>query len=369
MRSTTKLAAAVAAVALPALLPALASAVPYASAPAVTGTAGTFVLNQAADAVTVTYGNGTTQTIDGSTAGTKSFTLPAAGSTYQITVGRTSAPAGFLTQTVTPGSPTTGTTTPIGDDVAFASPRGVAVNKDPNSGFFGRVYVSNSGTNPGDGIFVLNADKSSVFDTTGQGARTGGLNFTTGAAFSPFRVQVGQDNNVYLGDASAPATATDPTVPATGGIYRVDGNVSDGSGQKIADGIIVGSVVAEGSTATGNLTVYAVDTAGNPSNGLFRYDVGSGPLPSGHGSRESRRPAHRAQSGQRRHRRPRPRPRRQVLRPPGPRTPVAEAGVFVYLGRRHERPVRLAVRQHRRQPRRRRRRRRHAGLHPPDRAA
>ena len=263
MRSTTKLAAAVAAVALPALLPALASAVPYASAPAVTGTAGTFVLNQAADAVTVTYGNGTTQTIDGSTAGTKSFTLPSAGSTYQITVGRTAAPDGFLSATPT--------VTPIGADVAFASPRGVAVNRNPNSPFFGRTYVANSNATPGDGIYVFSADKA---DVLGQGAvaRTGGLDFATSGTNSPFRIQVGQDSNVYIGDAGTPAT--------TGGIYRVDGDVSAASGQKVVTGQFPSSVVAEGSTDTGNLTVYGLDAAGTPSNGLFRYDVGSGPLPS-----------------------------------------------------------------------------------------
>ena len=226
------------------------------------------MLNQAADAVTVTYGNGTTQTIDGSTAGTKSFTLPAAGSTYQITVGRTSAPAGYLA----------GTTLQIGadsPDTTFNAPRGVAVNKDPNSAAFGRVYVGNAvaGTK-GDGLFLLNADLS---DTFGQGAtpRNGGLTFAD--ANAPFRLQVGQDNNVYVSDIGA----------ATGGIYRVNPDatvgelVAGGTGSASSTGRVYSSVIASGAIGTGDLTLYATNSSfAGQNNSVVQYNVGSGPLPS-----------------------------------------------------------------------------------------
>jgi len=92
----------------------------------------------------------------------------------------------------------------------FYSPRGVCVNSNQGSQYFGRVYVcesvggltttapTNSRTTT-DGLYLLNAD---LTDAVGQGdtARSGGV--TWGAGNSPFKVGVGPDNNVYVCDYS-----------------------------------------------------------------------------------------------------------------------------------------------------------------------
>src|SRR5439155_9717370 len=77
----------------------------------------------------------------------------------------------------------------VGSNVPFGSPRGVAVNVNPASPLFGRVYVSNGQTNSnnkGDGIFVRSSDLS---DTFGQGnaPRTGGTTNFGSSANSPYR--------------------------------------------------------------------------------------------------------------------------------------------------------------------------------------
>src|SRR3954465_7625927 len=74
-----------------AMVPVFASASPYAGEINVTGSAGSFYLNEPADSITVVYDNGaSSQVISGATAGQKSFTLPSAGSTFQIIVRKSS---------------------------------------------------------------------------------------------------------------------------------------------------------------------------------------------------------------------------------------------------------------------------------------
>src|SRR5437879_544416 len=76
-----------------------------------------------------------------------------------------------------------GVPAPIGASVAFNSPRGVTVNVNPASPYFGRVYVANSAAGTkGDGIFIFGSDLSDTF-SQGSTPRTGGItNFGTGAS-------------------------------------------------------------------------------------------------------------------------------------------------------------------------------------------
>lgn len=96
----------------------------------------------------------------------------------------------------------------------FYSPRGVSVNTDPASRYYGRIYVSEavaSGANSWtgspmtrqDGIYMLNADST---DAVGQGdsARTGGVAWLTNSSASPWRCFVGPDDQVYVCDWSDP---------------------------------------------------------------------------------------------------------------------------------------------------------------------
>jgi len=263
------------------LKPSPVSAVPYASG--VTNNAGTvsFILNEDAGNVTVVLDGGPNSTDLGALAkGTHSFNLGAATS-FSIVVKKNVAPGWTQISTDT-------------NLVRFFSARGVAVNLDPATPLFGRVYVANAvagttgvgGRATGDGIYVLNPDLS---DALGQGntALTGGLNFSPQPAAqngnSPWRIEVGQDNRLYIADFST----------NQGTLYRTDPDVT--TGEQVLAGMgsigpdvnlavhttIGGSPIARGSLETGDLTIWSTDGAlpGN-LNRLMRWDIGAGPLPS-----------------------------------------------------------------------------------------
>jgi len=263
------------------LLTAVARAVPYASG--VSNNAGTvsFILNESADNVTVMFDGGASSIDLGALgSGAHSFNLDAATS-FEIVVRKVVPPAW----------------TQISSDTnilnRFSFPRGVAVNPNPGTPAFGRIYVSNSralntsvanSNRPcGDGIYVLNADGT---DALGRGdtANTGGLTFDAGNTFdnpeTPFRIEVGQDNYLYIGGFGT----------NIGTLYRVDADANNGevvlAGIGLANGgtvhgLIGGSPIARGSLAEANLQVWSTD--GNLSgnlNRLMRWDIGAGPLPS-----------------------------------------------------------------------------------------
>ena len=182
----------------------------------------------------------------------------------------------------------------------FNFPRGVAVNKNPASPYFGRIYEANSGTGPvlgqtnlGDGIFIRNADFT---DAVGQFnvARTAGITTFTNiieglAANSPWKLDIGEDDNLYISDFST----------NTGTIYVTDPNVLTGTNVLVGlgtpsnpnalapsanHGRIGSSIIAKGSTNAGNLVLYAIDSDNNTTsdgavNHIIKWDIGSGPLP------------------------------------------------------------------------------------------
>jgi hypothetical protein len=194
-----------------------------------------------------------------------------------------------------------GTPAPIGGPVAFNSPRGVTVNQNPTSPYFGWVYVANSAAGTkGDGLFAFTAD---LFDILGQGAtaKTGDLagNFATGTTSSPYRPKVGwEDSKVYVADWSDGA----------GNLYKFMPDLSaDPSGSyvlKPLEGTAVTPVVTDtqnnnhgsvaavevlGSLANGNYQVFTIDedyqedptSAGlTQLNSFWVYNIGGGPLPS-----------------------------------------------------------------------------------------
>jgi hypothetical protein len=180
----------------------------------------------------------------------------------------------------------------------YEHPRGVAVNKNPASPSFGRVYVSVAriGTTAGsfvrttfDGIYLLNSDNTVALNT-GVFPRTAGLPFfinvtTTNNAetSSPMRINVGRDDDrLYICDFS----------DARGGLWVTDTDVATNS---IATNVLFGiggptgatnmhgsttGVAVEGSLGSGNLKVFTLDEDLSPLRSVWRYDVGSGPLAS-----------------------------------------------------------------------------------------
>ncbi len=87
--------------------------------------------------------------------------------------------------------------------------RGIAVNKNPASPYYGRVFVANShggpneGFRPGDsvGILKLNADGSPADETVESGFwnSTGGWSWD-GFYSSPWKLEVSEDDKVYVND-------------------------------------------------------------------------------------------------------------------------------------------------------------------------
>jgi len=266
------------------LMPRLALATPYASG--VTNNAGvvSFILNEAADNVTVVFDGGASSSDLGALgAGQHSFNLGAATS-FAIEVRKASGP-GYLN----------GVTNRISSETNslawFFSPRGVAVNRNPGSPNFGRVYVADAvagpTTVPGartntDGIYMLNAD---LTDAIGQGdtARTGGVGVTpfgqNGNSF--WKIEVGEDDSLYMADFSTNQGTiwiTDASVTTTSNLLEGLGSLANPT----VHTTISSSPVPLGSLGAGNLTVWAIDGrwpgAGN-RNRLLRWDINGGPAP------------------------------------------------------------------------------------------
>jgi hypothetical protein len=281
--------------ALSLLPPRAARAVPYASA--LTNASGfvSFRLNEAADNVQiVSNGGGTTNNLGPLPAGLNRFALGIQG-TFQVVVSKAGA-VGFLT----PVGPNRGAVLQISLEspaTRFFSPRGVAVNHHPASPQFGRIYIANatsgtvsngpSGTprTVGDGLYALNADTT---DALGQGDAplTGGLNFSSSLDLAPYRISIGQDDNVYVCDFG----------DTNGGLYVVSPDIAPNSGTNVIGGPAGGrfpvglsrlhgsiaAAVVEGSLATSNLAAYVIDedlqtdrteTTRTMLNSLWRHDL------------------------------------------------------------------------------------------------
>ena len=163
---------------------------------------------------------------------------------------------------------------------SFYSPKGVAVNRNQNSQYFGRVYVSEgaggstASRTTQDGIYMLNADLS---DAIGQGstAKTGGVTWASSSS-SPFRMEVGPDDSVYVCDWA----------DTHSGLWMGDGNFDsvaavldntglNGDGMNATHGSISGFVVS----GTGSSRkIYTVDEDLDSANegSIWRYDIGTG---------------------------------------------------------------------------------------------
>ncbi len=129
----------------------------------------------------------------------------------------------------------------------FGVPMGVAVNTNPASPYYGRIYVSQGNATKtvalrpmNDGVYVMNADFS---DAVGQGdtALTGGVDWGTSSSNSPLRLALDGEDRLYIGDwsdAHAGLWVADPDVivatevldstdRSSTGLNGVHGSISD----------------------------------------------------------------------------------------------------------------------------------------------
>ena len=233
-------------------------AAPYASGLSVSGNTISFILNEAADKVSVSLNNGaSTLNLGPRPAGTHSFDSAGATS-WQIIVEKAAPPgwrSGALQQISSDANPLT----------QYVNGRGVCIARSPKSRSFGRVYVSvgSSGTTTTgrlvpEGIYPLNADLSAT--PLGTNPLTGGLSFTASTE-SPYRLTAGDDGTLYIADWS----------DQTGTLYSTDADVANGTNLlagpvgspfPVTDTRIHGSIAAvavEGSLATSDLKLWLVD--------------------------------------------------------------------------------------------------------------
>ncbi len=260
-----------------------ARAHPYASG--ITNSSGTirYFLNESADSVQVAFDNGITVTnLGAQAAGLQSFAL-GAHTNYSITVQKTGA--GTITQISVDNTNT-----------SFYGPRGVAVNVNPKTRYFGRVYLANanggilntSSTNKvtGRGLYVLNPDGS---DALGRGTNAlMGSSWGSSTTYAPFKCFVGTDDNVYVGDASGlngsgttpgePVWMLDPDITVSNQLF-VTGSAA--TNNKV--GPCVTTPVVTGSLAASNLNLYCITwNYSSPTgtyNNVFKYSITNGPVP------------------------------------------------------------------------------------------
>jgi hypothetical protein len=288
----------------------------YASGVTVSGTTVKFALNEAVNGsvpgssngdVKIFY-NGTTQDLGALAAGAQSVTLTATPTTpVQIAV-TTNDANGFLSaNSQTLNSSPASSALEIdpqyiangANGVVFGSPRGVAVVTDPTSPEFGRIYVGNAATNttasvPQVGVYGLNPDftfvgaypteaaAAAASSTVTELGAQAGLTFGGGGS-DPWRMSVGPDGYLYISSWH----------DATGGMQRAQvssSGLANGSNVFSQSGIsspnhsdILSQAVVHGSTATGDLTVTAVDPyfggatygTGTDANQIFQWTVGA----------------------------------------------------------------------------------------------
>jgi len=274
------------------LLPvARVAAHPYASG--VTNKSGTisWVLNESATDVKIIFDNGTSTNDLGSApvVGTNKFSL-STHTNFAISVYK--AGSGALTQINNDND--------VYDN--FYGPRGVAVNKNPKTWNFGRVYVASA--NPGDandgrdttkGIFVMDA-ASEDFLGLGSTAATAGISYGTSTTYAPYKLCVGPDDTLYVADGSSSKMGgvwrTDPNLIGSTNIFGLANPSTNKTTSGTNFGRVIGSPNVSGSLAGGNLVLTLTSwdlNLANSSGGfassaadyqnIYQYNIGSGPFP------------------------------------------------------------------------------------------
>ena len=251
-------------------------AVPYASL--LRNTAGTsweFVLNEAADNVTVLRNGANPLNLGGLAAGRHTFDG-----------------TGFANFTVDVSKAASAGWTSISDPTNlftnFTIPSGVAINTNPASPFFGAVYVANSnpvtterGRAMGDGVYALTADMKGVDlgnnfavvtdpnDTTQ--AKAPGWSVPTTA--SPWRMALDAAGNLIVTDWSDGAGGIKYAAPnlQTGGLILA---TEFGEPGVTVHGSIASKPYVTGSVGN-NLVVSAMDEDLSPFNSIWEWNVGN----------------------------------------------------------------------------------------------
>jgi autotransporter-associated beta strand protein len=246
------------ALAVTALSSYVARATPYACQFFTNGTQVSFVLNQTAAGMTLIT-NGIKYPVLAPAAGTYSFDNTGVTSwSLWVTGATTKGWAQFIAD---------------GTDRNFEQCKGIAINRNPASTNFGKVYVSNAraastaaGRACTDGIYVLRADGVAL---NGGAPYTGGLTWTSDGTrgTSPWRSTIGPDDHLYVVDYYDDWSYefSDDMSTAT--------QLSDANNRTANQWVY--SMWVEGTKAAGNRKIYYVNYNYNDTarKGLIRYDL------------------------------------------------------------------------------------------------
>lgn len=256
----------------------MVKAAPYASC--ITNNNGTiqFYLNESGGNVVVTYEDGTTNAnFDGMDTGVN---LPSGGpynfslsghTSYSIAVTKFGTGTGGLIPNVIQA---TNTSVYTGNNVlqGFGDPRGLAVNVNPLSPYFGRVYISRGGGLAGQQLFFdLNSDGSWA-NAGPNGTNAGVTTWVVGAPYSsPDRISLAANDDLVVGDYSqnnAGVWLVGPNLDTNelllGPIGDVNGIVNGIHGAEVGPPVLLGDLntgaillTIDGDLNTNRLEVYS----------------------------------------------------------------------------------------------------------------
>jgi hypothetical protein len=283
------------------LIACMSRAHPYASAVSGTNGAGmvSFIMNEGGATVYVVFNDNTTNLMGVLPAGPTNFNL-GSHSSFRIIC--------FKAGNGTPAQISSDTYT----NSLWNSPRGIAVNTNPKiGGIFGRIYAGNSAGGgtigngfKGHGLYALNPDQT---DAIGVGTQAMAVaTFANSGASGPWRMSVAPDNTLLVNDFSTADAALWQFLPDLSNSNLVLSII--GQTAAAAAGIhgdMFGTPHMTGSLADGNLVLWTADsgmavpnatiapsivlppfsgdsghaTSRGDFNCIFRYDIGSGPLP------------------------------------------------------------------------------------------
>ena len=268
------------------------SAAPYASG--ITNDSGTirFVMNEAGADVNVVFEDTTTLAMGVLPKGATNFLL--------------GAHVGFKIICTKIGN---GVPSLISSDAytnsVWGSPRGVAVNQNAKNGrLFGRIYAGSSAasgtfgtTLKQKGLYALNADQTDALGTGTNAFGASGFGTGDGTGFAgsgPWRLRVAPDDSVVVADSSVIGNAVYQYSPnlnssnlVLAGIGRTAGVAAGTHGGLFGTPLITGSIAGGDMvlwTADANLSAPGTATLGpgtSPGsfNCIYRFNIGSGPLP------------------------------------------------------------------------------------------
>ncbi len=237
-----------------------------------------FVLNQAADNVTVLRNGGNALNLGALAAGRHTFDLGAF-SSFDIQVSK-SAPADW-----------TLISDPTNLFTNFNIPSGLAINTNPASQYFGTVYVNNANTTPtqrgrqmGDGVYALTADMKGVDltnfaavadpnDTTQ--AKAPGWTVNLQGSVSAWRLALDGAGNVLAADWSDQSGGIKYASPnlATGGLVLAGEGGEPGLSE--VHGSTNGKPVILSGSVGNNLVLAAMDEDLSPFNSIWKWNVGN----------------------------------------------------------------------------------------------